>query len=42
MTLKQSRKNVLIKEEVFQDADDSLNVGTGGEKYGSKISIRPQ
>lgn len=42
MTLKQSRKNVLIKEEVFQGADDSLNVGTGGEKYGYKISIIPQ
>ena len=42
MTLKQSRKNVLIKEEVFQGADDSLNVGTGEEKYGYKISIIPQ
>lgn len=42
MTLKKSRKNVLIKEEVFQGADDSLNVGTGEEKYGYKISIIPQ
>lgn len=41
LTLKQSRKSVLIKENMIQDFDDRSEGNSDRDKYGSNISIRP-